>query len=393
MRPSLPAVGLWVLAAALFGGRGTAQTLTTNDEGERIVVYPDGSWRYFSDPPPPVDEASAAELPLEEEEYREPGLSAEAEARARAIVRQRVEVQQKAASKLRRSLDRRVRDESKAYTRVEKLEAEGAERDEIQQARREREEATQRRIRISDELAILELETQHLERTVSMTRAQRTAYLVDVGLERVSSGVTTAMAAAAPASSPAERQAPSTEPDPTYRTYSRARDPRLNPPTPECVFAYEGVDEFTKKLRRDLAAETLFAYTPEGQRRVAGQDDFITATGRLIDVDGDITFAVTYTIRSVYAAREFGALPRGAALTLKLVGGGAVELRNAKLVQGEYDPVDKVTRYEARYPVDRTTVRTLSRRYLDEARVTWGTGFEDYPLYDIDYFRRLLACL
>ena len=393
MRPSPLAVGLWVLATALGSGPGSAQTLTTNDEGERIVVYPDGSWRYFNDPPPPLDEALAQDLPLEEEEYRDPGLSAEAEARARAIVRQRVEVQRKAASKLRRSLDRRVRDESKAYARVEKLEAEGAERDEIQQARREREEATQRRIRLSDELAILELETQHLERTVSMTREQRTAYLVDVGLGRVSSGVADATAAAAPTSGPAERQGDDAGDQPTYRAYARASDPRINPPTPECVFAYEGVDEFTKKLRRDLAAETFFAYTPEGQRRAAGQDDFITATGRLIDVDGDVTFAVTYTIRSVYAAREFGALPRGAALTLKLVGGGAVELRNSRLVQGEYDPVDKVTRYQARYPIDKTTARTLSRRYLDEARVTWGTGFEDYPLYDIDYFRRLLACL
>lgn len=385
-RPLAALVALWLVGPAL------GQTLTTNDEGERIVVYPDGSWRYFSEPPPPAPDSSAAELPLEREAYTSPTLSAEAEARARAIVRQRTEQQRKTASRMRRTLDKRVRDQAKAGERVDRLRREGTDRDELEEATRRHADATQLVGQLNGELAALEERIRHLERTIPMTREQRTGYLVDVGLE--ATPAPRAATAATPAAAPQRpRSRPAATPALEYRAYDRRRDPRVNPPRRDCLVAREGVDEFTKKRRRELAAETFFAYTSDDLRRSLGGEDLITARGRLIENGGDLSFAVTYVIRSAYASREFGALPRGAALSLKLVGGGSVELRNAKLAQGEYDPVDKVTRYEARYPIDKTAAKTLSRRYLDGARVTWGTGFEDYPLYDIDYFRRMLACL
>ena len=396
---------LHVAATACLGAltvapdRLPAQTLTTNDAGERIVVYPDGSWRYFNDPPPTPAGSPGAPSP-EEESYTDPLLSAEVEARARAIVRRRVDDQKKTASRLRRTLDRRMRDQARADERVAKLRAEGADREDLRDATQRLEEADRIVAELGDDLRELEANTQHLERTVAMTRSQRAAYLLDVGLQAQEPQLpgptpTTAVAVAENSGAARNRRAGDPGPRPVgeYRAYDRDRDPRFNPPTPECVFAYEGVDEFSKKRRRDLAAETFFAYTSEDLRRSLGEDDLITARGRLVDNGGALTFAVTYVIRSAYASREFGALPRGASLSLRLVGGGAVELRNAALAQGEYDPVDKVTRYEARYPIGKAAAKTLSRRYLDQARVTWGTGFEDYPLYDVDYFRRLLACL
>ena len=376
-------------------GIAGAQTLTTNADGERIVVYPDGSWRYFSDPPPPAPEADPAEMPVDEEVYTQPALSAEAEARARAIVRQRIEVQQRNASKMRRTVDRARRDEARARERFTRLQAGNAGRAEVREATEELQEAERDLAFVSNKLQRLERETQLLERTIPMTRAQRTDFLLEAGLADSPPGQPSPddPAQATPPESPTT-STPSERADPVvYRAYDRNADPALNPPTRECVYASDGVDEFSKKRRRELATETFFAYTSTDLRRTLGQDDLITARGRLVDNGGEVTFAVTYVIRSAFANREFGALPRGAGLALRLVGGGEVLLRNARLVQGEYDPVDKVTRYEARYPLDKSAIKTLSRRYLDDARVTWGTGFEDYPLYDIDYFRRLLACL
>ena len=38
------------LLLSLLPQNGGAQELRTNDKGEKIIVYPDGSWRYFNDP-------------------------------------------------------------------------------------------------------------------------------------------------------------------------------------------------------------------------------------------------------------------------------------------------------------------------------------------------------
>ncbi len=178
-----------------------------------------------------------------------------------------------------------------------------------------------------------------------------------------------------------------------YARYARERDPRFNPPARDCAVVEEGVDEFTQKRRRALGEFEFFTYTSPQLRPVLKDKSLITAIGRFVSTGDNLSLEVSYRIRSQYANQEFGVLARGSELGIKLVGGGEVTLRNAELERGSYDPVDKVYIFNGRYSVSSTSEKALRRELVDKVRVVWGSGFEDYPVYDVAVLAQQLKCL
>ena len=401
--PSL--LGYVVLCACLvLGYAGVAQTLTTNDEGERIIVYDDGTWRYFSDPPPAENAPQEAPTPIEDEAYTNPALVAEAEARARVIARKRAEAEVKRVRQLEKEVDRQKDRELAALRRVAKLRRADASltRDELDVATRKLSLERQRLAELQREVQNARTMAIALQESVPMTSAQRREHLV-AAAERVAA---TAPADAEPVrpeelltepetggSGNTERRSRDAAPTGGFATYDLERDPRYHPPVPDCVFAYEGIDEFTKRRRRDLAPELLFAYTQDDLKQFLGSEALVTATGNLAQAGGYLFLELDIVIRSQFANREFGTLPKNTPITVRLIDGSTVVLRNQALSQGEYDGVDKVYRYRAVCGIGNATRKQLAKTPVDRVRVMWGTGFEDYPVYEIEFFQRQLRCL
>ena len=379
-----------------------AQTLTTNDAGERIIVYPDGTWRYFNEPPA---ESSPAPVAVEDEVYTAPALNAEAEARARTVVRRRAASLGKELGKDEKELRRLRERESKAIQELDELRRSG---DAVN--RTELDIASRRLRQVRDDVASAEealeakrLQVAALEQSLPMTRSERKAFLA----ERRVAGLpgATADVIGSPDSPPSQ---PSSGMDfePRDRTtarvsdkatelreYDQANDPRFHPPVAPCEVAYEGVDEFTQRTQRRLAPELLFAHTRPELKQYLGSEALVTARGHLARSGSAVALVIDFTIRSQFANREFGALPKGSQLTLKFVDGTTASLRNLALAQGVFDPVEKVYNYTARYSLSKSQQKDLERKLLDQARVMWGTGFEDYPIYEVDFFQRQLKCL
>ena len=392
-------------------GAADAQTLTTNDQGEQIVVYPDGSWRYFNEPPadpPAVPSTSPAQ-----EEYLDPDLRAEVEARARSILRKRVQQQGKEVSALRKALKRSRKREEKELARVASLRAEGAttDRDKIEVATRRMQAARRETVALQKQLEREEAFELVLQRALPMTRERREEYFAaagvdlststgrSVGVPGAPSGAEASPTAVEPTASDGPLgsaseapAAPARKKAKGYAEYKLEHDVRYNPPPSECVYTYQGVDEFTQKRRVDLAPAVFFAYTTPELKPYLGSNSLLTASGALVKNGGYIVLEITYTIRSQYANREFGVLPKSSPLGIKLVSGSTVTLKNQRLSQGSYDPVEKVYTYSGRYPISNRQAKTLSRGLVDQVRVMWGTGFEDYPVYEVDFFARQLSC-
>ncbi len=376
----------------------SAQTLTTNSEGKQIIVYPDGSWRYFDQTgeakPAPVSTPSAASANP---------IDPVAEAKARAVVRKQLKKQQKAVRKHEKAFAKTQQRELKALSKLNKLKRKGdaLEREQLELANRKYQDAKlnteQAQVELADAVSMADI----LQRAIPMTRSRRQDFFVQNGLIERSEGLaasnenidifseqTTTNDAAL-----ARGTQGFSEPTRGVATYNSNNDPRINPPQPECEIAEEGVDAFTQKRRRNLAPSQFFAYTTPELKPYLGDNSLITAMGTLSRNGSALIFEVDYTIRSQYANREFGVLPRGSALTMRMIDGSTVVLENYMLTQGVYDPIDKVYTYNARYPISRSQEKTLSRELLDQVRVMWGTGFEDYPIFEIDYFKRQISCL
>lgn len=380
-----------------------AQVLTENSEGEQIIVYPDGSWRYFNQPPPGEAPSSTPTLP-EEEKYSKPEFDSEAEARARAVLRKQIQTELKEVKRLEKTAEKLAKKEEKEAERVASLRSSSAATDleeisvanrRLQDARKEANNAQRVVKEATNRIAML-------EQSLPMTRASRKEFLVQAGMideqvfateeEIVNSDFVNDKGLEANPSVVQEVLSKQEE-SRAYVSYSLKNDPRYNPPVEDCSYSYNGVDEFTQKRRMNLTPRLFFGYTNPELKPYMGDESLVTCTGSLSKSGGYLILELTFVIRSQYANKEFGVLPKGSQLTIKMLNNEKVTLRNQTLSQGKFDPVEKIFSYSARYTISNRQEKTLSKELVDQVRVMWGTGFDDYAIYETDFFQRQLRCL
>lgn len=161
----------------------------------------------------------------------------------------------------------------------------------------------------------------------------------------------------------------------------------------ECSFTNQTVDEATGRKKTELESGTIFTHTDPDLRPYFKDKDLITCTGRLSRIGPYIYLTVQFEIASSHSQNNFGSLQSGSLLRFKLLDGDFVSLYNLKTDRGRIDPYSGHTIFTGQYALGKDEIKKLEHAELDKMRVLWGTGYEDYEVYHVDFLRHQLDCL
>jgi hypothetical protein len=165
-------------------------------------------------------------------------------------------------------------------------------------------------------------------------------------------------------------------------------------PEYQCRFAFNGIDAFTNKQKKELQQELFFSFTDERLKPYLKDRDYVTCHGYLTSISGGFRYlTLVFAIASKNANREYGYIKNGSLLNLKLLDGQTVSLFTQSENQGIPDPKTGDMVYRVRYPVDFQKEKTLLKSGIERVRVVWSTGYEDYEVYNVDFFINQLNCL
>lgn len=161
-----------------------------------------------------------------------------------------------------------------------------------------------------------------------------------------------------------------------------------------CHYSYEGLDAKGFDWRRDGEKELLFTFTDERLRMFFPEKEYLRCEAFLSTV-GNREKQLTLEYRFAYPnAREaYGVIEKNSLLTLTLFDGQTLQLKAGELDLGKYDTENDILIYRMIYKIDNQQLNLLRRQDLEEIRMYWSAGFEVYPVYNIDFFSRQLKCL
>ncbi len=386
LRLALMLTAVFVLSF-LLSQNATAQELRTNDKGEKIIVYPDGSWRYFNDPlgnntlydkdgnPIPVGQQPLADQPAVSVPEREELLTEEAY--QKIVVNWRDK--RRMLSELERQLAEAVQARKEARQRLVLVRSsEKVSRREKKEAEQAWEAANARYDELGTELRRLRAEVAELERLLKSDPEKWRAWLAED--ERK----------ALPLDEP-EAERPAIK---VYARYDPEKDVMLHPPAPRCEMLYEGQDRVTGTQRRDVAPMLFFAHTPEALRNIMRGRNYLEAWGRLAAITGGYRFLVLeIRVASKAAPQAFGHLPKGSRLDIVLLDGDIIRLVNNVMERGRWDEQKEAWVYTPQYNIDAQTERKLRNAEVDKVRIYWSSGYEDYEVFELDFFRHQFNCL
>ena len=179
-----------------------------------------------------------------------------------------------------------------------------------------------------------------------------------------------------------------------YRKYDAKTDVAINPPARDCIVTFDGIDDFTKKKKREIALQSFFRHTEDFMKPAMKDKDYINCDISASRIQGGFYFInLNFTILTKEAQKSFGFLDKGALFVFKLINGEIVSLYNTKTDIGTVDVNNGTTIYRVGLQLNGAEVKALTSTEMDVVRVAWSTGYEDYEIFNMDILINLFKCL
>jgi hypothetical protein len=160
-----------------------------------------------------------------------------------------------------------------------------------------------------------------------------------------------------------------------------------------CTFDTDTIDQATGRNRIELHPEVLFTYTDPDLRPFFKSKDLITCRARLSRIGPYTYLSVEFQIASSHSQSNFGTLAEGSLLRFKLMDGDYISLYNLKTHNGRIDAYTGNTIFTGQYALGKSELKKLKDGEVDTMRVMWSTGYEDYDIYKVDLLIDQLNCL
>ena len=370
-----------------------AQELRENEKGEKIIVFPDGSWQYFVDFGKSDKVFAPGELPSDSTQNAFPIFGANVQPLSQPIKVSEEELRKIAVRKSQISRD--------AVT-VATLRAEEAERHllDLEKQLKDLKQNVKDAALLTQEEKKLQVARSLLEDTrkevkLAQVEAEKMEGMIKKGtyiqeLTRQQGNPSSVYGYASLDQSIAKMIGPEENSfiiDPNMETETTL-------PAKPCQVAFEGTDDLNGRWRKDLQKQVLFTYTDERLRLYLRDKEYLTCEAFLTVLEGGYTFlSLQFSFAYPNAREAYGFIEKGSNLTIKLLNGEFINFRSGQMDQGSYDTETELLTYKVHYPIDRGQLAFLKKVEVDSIIVDWSSGYEEYPVYNLDFFISQMDCL
>lgn len=175
-----------------------------------------------------------------------------------------------------------------------------------------------------------------------------------------------------------------------YAKYSADKDVLYHPPVYPCQYL-----DTTEQIHSKLIHQKFFSYSPPAMKNNHDNKnkDYIHCTGQISKIKGgNLVLNLVITIASETAKNEYGLIEKGSMMILKMVDKSSISVRSRQTTIGRSNEVDKSIIYESSYNIPSGFVKKLKTMELDKVKIIWSTGYEEYEIYETDFFMNQLNC-
>ena len=395
----------------------TAQQVITNSSGERIVIYPDGSWRVYEDAdsvllntnlkknePIVIESVGAAGI---DPNSNSPGDLEEVIRLANEFAAQTAREAHDANMFLSESIDKKFQVEAQLAQarensnliepdKLPELEQQFKQQQEVVGLAKKHQKATAKFASSAEGILGLPVEKQGKKLTELMVKHDTYfANLSGIDIDQSSgkySGTVRNSSSAAVATASTTSSGNSGKPIGVLGHADHEQTGYQRKPNP-CTAVQHDMTRDNKTSVLVLKSEEILTYTDPDLRQYFRDNELLTCTAQVSQIDDNVYFTVKFSIASPNAQKNFGRLDKGSLLRLLLLDGSLINLYNLQEDTGKIDPYSGNTVFIGRYLLQKEAQRDLNKVELDKMRVVWATGYEDYDVHVIDFFTNQLSCL
>jgi hypothetical protein len=193
--------------------------------------------------------------------------------------------------------------------------------------------------------------------------------------------------------SPVSEKSPQPQlPAPT-KAENQKQNPSKNKLAEDCNIEFNGKNNANKK-QTTLALARMLTYTPDKMKSYYKLSDFLTINAALEKLDGKTYLNIEARFNSKDVMKSYGKIHKSDFLRIEFISGRKLFLTAIEASEPYLEKHTANSVYKAKYQIaSKSDLDILQNEYVDKVGIMWSSGFEAYPVYDVDFFHRQLTCL
>lgn len=160
-----------------------------------------------------------------------------------------------------------------------------------------------------------------------------------------------------------------------------------------CEIITDGIDLQTKTYRIELGPSMLFNYTPPEVKNDLQEDNLMKCQAQIVKIEDKTSLHLNLRINSLKAQDIYGSIDKANVMKITLIDGKEIKLNCYAGSTGVQTQNKKAFIYPVGYELSNRDIKQLSKKEIDKIGIQWSSGYEEYLIYEIDFFMNQLACL
>jgi len=160
-----------------------------------------------------------------------------------------------------------------------------------------------------------------------------------------------------------------------------------------CSITFNGMDESLDQKRIEHGPQHLFGHTSEKLKHVLKKKNFLNCNAYLTLLDGDYYLNLDLELATKDASKSYGYIDKNDLVKLTFINGENFIANSIYKAEGKLEQYSGHTKYEAVYRLQDINMELIKDLELDKLAIIWSSGYEEYPVYEIDLLQRQLECI
>ena len=160
-----------------------------------------------------------------------------------------------------------------------------------------------------------------------------------------------------------------------------------------CDVKFEGIDQSIDQYVKELEKEALFIFTPDAFKSMLVDYPLVEGDGALITTGGYTYFELSLKVNSSRARKDYGYIEKGNLIKFFLLDGTSFYSNSLGNAMPKLSEDRKATHYVVSCNIDKEEMKMLNKSYIDKIGVIWSKGYEEYEIYNPDFFINQLNCI
>lgn len=170
-------------------------------------------------------------------------------------------------------------------------------------------------------------------------------------------------------------------------------DPDLNSEESDCNIVFNGEDKTLGKKRIEFAPQHFFGYTNQKLKHFFKENNFMNCSAYLTKLGGDYFLHLDFNLATKSASKSYGFINKDDMIKITLINGDSFIANSLYRAEGQLESYSGHTKFNTTYKLDDLEIDILENVEIDKIGVIWSSGFEEYPVYEVDLLMRQIECI